>query len=42
MKGLFTTKTAALRATIIDSNKIEAKKINLNGQNLKDSLDNLE
>ena len=42
MKGLFTTKTAALKATIIDSSKIEAKKIILDGQNLKDSLDNLE
>ncbi len=42
MKGLFTTRTAALKATIIDSSKIEAKKIILDGQNLKDSLDNLE
>ena len=42
MKGLFTTRTAALKATIIDSSKIYAKNVILNGENLKDKFDNLE
>lgn len=35
MKNSFTTKTAKLRATIIDSNKISSKKIILNGKELQ-------
>lgn len=42
MKGLFTTRTAALKATIIDSSKIYAKNVILNGENIKDKFDNLE
>ena len=42
MKGLFTTRTAALKATIIDGSKIYAKNVILNGENIKDKFDNLE
>ena len=35
MKNSFTTKTAKLKATIIDSNKISSKKIILNGKELQ-------
>jgi hypothetical protein len=40
--NLYTTKTAALKATKADINRLDAKKLSLNGKNILDYINNYD